>query len=1042
MFKVYKASAGSGKTTSLVAEYLSICLLHPDKFKNILAITFTNNATAEMKDRIIKTLSTFAFEPMSNYGISDKAIYDKLKKLNSAFGPMSESLFQEKAQKLLEAILDDYPNFSISTIDSFFQRILRSFALELGLNMNFNIEIDLDDCYNQTIDMVLNRLSKNDPDLSKRILFLVDRQMNTNGKWRLEKELKTTLASIYNEKSFEPIKGLSSLYNQASKDKQSNALTDAVTGIFKNQKDVKEQLKDKIDLLVKKIDSLGRDPSLFVSGSTGIFSWAHKLITDPMKVAGSNVQKALASNSVLKSATDASIQLHPEITSTCEQITKLQAENKKIEVLASHASTLLLLFDLKATMDEIKIHDNLFYLSEANSRIYEEIKDDETPYIFEKVGNKFSHFFIDEFQDTSKLQWLNIKPLIFNALSSQDYNQQSGTGILFGDVKQSIYRFRNGDSSLLNELSTSQGYKKGFDNKVDDNDFKLELLGTNYRSSRQVINFNNKFFKYLSKDVFSSEKLKEYYADVEQENPSEKEGFVHIHFKEEGEEKDYLYKQCLHCVEDSISRGYTYKDIAILSKGNETSSNIANYLTDNNIPVISSDSLLLCTSEQVLLIINTLRYILNPHDKLAQLGIAEFFCHDTLSKAAQIIGTQNDFSALLVAINQNLSSRQITAIDSEKLLNIQHLSALPVFTLVKEIIRIYHLTENDAYVIALLDAIFANFNSQFSDLTQFLTWWEEHGTGLSISSSKDTNAVTVITIHKSKGLQYPIVIYPMTRYRSGNGAVTAWVKTNEEDKATNLPYLLVNTSQTALAGTEYAQVAIEEEEMTIIDNVNVLYVAHTRAIDGLHIITERQGEGNYAKFLSKYLEQAYIEADKESPSDFWLGDKNFQNTKKNIQEECVEAIHQIYVSDFTLQSKEIAYNHIITTQQEIGIFIHDFLARLTAFPQNDEEIEAVTASLAPEEKRITTAIIKRINEDDSLSPYFAPGVKVLNENTILCSDGQLRRPDRIVFMDDEVMVIDYKTGKEHESYQQQLNEYCQLLEEMGYKNVKSKIIYL
>lgn len=1041
MFKVYKASAGSGKTTSLVAEYLSICLLRPEKFKNILAITFTNNATAEMKERIIKTLTTFAFEPRSSFSTSDQAIFGKLKTFNSSFESLSESDFQKKAQNLLQMILDDYPSFTISTIDSFFQRILRSFALELGLNMNYNVEIELNECYNQTIDMVLNRLSKDDPDLSKRILFLVDRQMNTSGRWHLEKELKQTLQSIYDEKSFEPIKGLSEMYNHQNNDSGNNALTDAVRDIYERQKQAKDKLKVEIDHIIQLIDSIGSDASLFISGTTGIFSWAHKLSKEPLREISKNVQKALSSDSVLKKATPASLSLHPDIVATCDRISILQAENKKIGIIASHASSLLLLFDLKATMDEIKIHDNLFYLSETNGRIYEEIKDDEAPFIYEKIGNRFSHFFIDEFQDTSKLQWENIKPLIFNSLSSEDFNHESGSAILFGDVKQSIYRFRNGDSRLLNELSTVEGYISNFDRKVDADSFKIEALDTNYRSSRQVIDFNNKFFKYLSETVFESEKLKTYYADVTQKNPSSKEGFVHIHFKGEEESGDYLCEQSINCVREALSQGYEYKDIAILTKANITGSVIANYLTDNNIPVVSSDSLLLYTSEQVALIVNTLRYILNSQDKLAQLAIAEYFCHDNLSQAADIIGTHNSFHEFLQILNNDILPKG-KEIDIERLTNVQLLMSMPVFTLVKEIIRIYRLTENNAYVIALLDAVYANFNSQFSDLTQFMTWWEELGVRLSISSSKDTNAVIVTTIHKSKGLQYPIVIYPMTRYRYGNGSETAWVKTKEGEEMTNLPYLLVNTSQSALSGTEYAQTADDESEMTIIDNVNVLYVAHTRAVDGLHIITDQNDKGNYSKFLNNYLQQEGIKPESDSSLDYWLGDRDFSKQKKNIPEEASQTIEQIYVSDFTLQSEEITYNQLVTTQQEMGIFIHDFLARLTAFPQTDAEIEMTTSTLDPEEKRVISAIIKKINEDPSLKPYFAPGVKVLNENTILRADGQLRRPDRIVFLDDEVMVIDYKTGKENEAYQRQLDEYCNLLESMGYSNVKSRIIYL
>ena len=211
MFKVYKASAGSGKTTSLVVEYLSLCLLNPKKFRHILAVTFTNNATAEMKDRIVKTLTAFAFVTPDSFSKSDKAIYNILKKLPD-FENVSDLVLQQKAKALLKEILYDYPNFSISTIDGFFQRIIRSFAFELGLNMNFNIEIDLSDCYNKTVDMLMNKLSKSDKSLFNRFMFLVDRQMNEKGRWQLEGELKAMLATINNESAYEATKALDRFY--------------------------------------------------------------------------------------------------------------------------------------------------------------------------------------------------------------------------------------------------------------------------------------------------------------------------------------------------------------------------------------------------------------------------------------------------------------------------------------------------------------------------------------------------------------------------------------------------------------------------------------------------------------------------------------------------------------------------------------------------------------------------------------------------------------------------------------------------------------
>ncbi len=1061
MFKVYKASAGSGKTTSLVAEYLSLCLLNPKKFKHILAVTFTNNATAEMKERIIKTLQAFAFASPDTLTGSNKAIYNILKK-DIRFQQLDSEAFQLKASVLLREILYDYPNFSISTIDSFFQRIIRSFAFDLGINMNYNVEIDLNDCYNQTVDILLNKLSKDDASLSNRVLRLVDKQMEEKGKWKLEKFLKKELATIYNEKAFEPAKALGELYQRKIMidGRESNSLEEIVLDL-NSLKDVKvKTLKTAVEKLTQLLMSLGDDPSLFIQGSKGVWGWVKALAENPQKTPGSLVKKAIDAESVLKKPSVEDKQLQPAIVDAYNMVLEAQLDLCDVGVVTKYSSSLLLLFDLKNIMDDIKLRDNLFFLNEANGRIFDEIKDVDTPYIYEKIGNKYSYFFIDEFQDTSKMQWEDFKPLIKNALSGINQFNESGDTILFGDVKQSIYRFRNGDSSLLNQLSSYEGLRLNFQyDLVEKKDFKLIPLDTNYRSSKAVIEFNNQFFKYLCKNHFSgNELLNHYYEDVEQHIPSQKDGYVYVRFETEEDTDEYLQVETLNAINDALARNYNYSDIAVLSKANATCSSIANYLSQNNIPVISSDSLLLGSSAEVLLIINTLKYLLTPEDKLVQLSIAEYFCKDNLNEAIELISKAGGFTRFINTLKD--------WIDIDKLQDTNLLLSSPVFTIVKELLLVYRLSEADAYILAFMDAVYENFNARFSDLTQFLQWWEEKGRMLSITSSKENDAVTVMSIHKSKGLQFPVVIYPMRNYKRSNGMETAWVK--DDELRFKLPYFRVNTSKSALEGSHFAPIAVEEADMTSIDNINVIYVAHTRAADALYIITgnPEQRNGNYPKFLNGFIksldknETQYIAPSptgtekpvetERAPSplkEFWFGNKDFTNQKTAVETgygvSRQQGIEHLYSSDFTLRSEQLLCGSRRSEKQELGVFIHEFLSKLQVFPQNEEELsEMLSAIENTDDRRILGVAMLEIMNDPGLKPYFAPGVTVLNETSILLPNGQLRRPDRIVFLDDEVMVIDYKTGKENDDYQKQLDEYCALLEQMGYKNVHSRLIYL
>ena len=312
---------------------------------------------------------------------------------------------------------------------------------------------------------------------------------------------------------------------------------------------------------------------------------------------------------------------------------------------------------------------------------------------------------------------------------------------------------------------------------------------------------------------------------------------------------------------------------------------------------------------------------------------------------------------------------------------------------------------------------------------------------MSLTSSKETNAVTVTSIHKSKGLQYPVVIYPMKSYRQGNGMETVWCE-NELDDCP-LPYYIMDTSQSALSGSSFEALAEEERIMTDIDNVNVMYVAHTRAGDALYIITGNPtGRGNYAKFLGNYI-GSQQEEKQPLQKEYLFGDSLCHKKAPDKEKESQYTISQLYSSDFTLESKQLLAASDRSFKQELGVFIHDFLSKIETFPQTEEELAEILENMDnAADRQILQSVLHKIMNDASLQPYFAPGVEVMNETTIMNCDGQLRRPDRIVFLDDEVMVIDYKTGKENEVYQQQLEEYCGLLREMGYKNVKSMLLYV
>lgn len=1062
MFKTYKASAGSGKTTSLVGEYLAICLADTSKYRNVLAITFTNNATAEMKDRIIKTLDKFAFVPKAEWDGSTTAICQIMQKLEPS---LTDDLVPVRSQELLGKILYDYPNFSLSTIDSFFQRILRAFAFELDINMNFELEITLDDLYTQTIDVLLNRISNDEPALKKRILDLIFSQMEENGRWDINQKLESTLSTIYeDEESATPLAQLSAVEN----------LDEIINGLNKKQSETRNQLKKMAEEGAQYMDRTGLTETDFFQGKKGVFAWFHKFKPGEIQC-NSYVQQSISDPVERLCVKDnANIEIHNEIVRRIKAILEIQKPFVRREALLRNTRSISILFDLKNIMDEIRERDNKFFLAETNYKLYSELKEESSDFLFEKIGSRYSYFFIDEFQDTSKLQWEDMVPLLQNMLSSGNNKV-----ILFGDVKQAIYRFRNGDSRIFADLTNSVLTNEYFRLQPGDTKgvFKKEtLLDVNYRSGEHIVQFNNTFFQALpTLSTFPAdvaERYNSYYVDASQNidaaHKSEK-GLVTVRFKDEttNTREEFEDKFVYQCVKDALSRGYDYKDIAILSSGKETGLRLARMLAtspEGAIPVISSDSLLLSSSPQVSLIIATLRHILDSSDRLSCFNMLHLLTKhlhtakdDTPALLAQLISNATDFRDVLTryGIDYNRDEWQ----------------RLSLISIVHRIVERFKINNADPFVIALIDNVIEYSTKRVGEIGPFLDWWDEKSKNLALSSPEGINAITISTIHKSKGLQYPVVIIPKGGDKFGCATKTYWHTTTEAD-GIDLPCTLLNYKKGLNdigLGDDYK----EEMTMSYLDTFNLLYVAQTRPKEMLYILaTIPKGEKQYPKMLKEFLDRTAADAtegcsdesrkkfaenyhrDEEDENVHYYGDRQWRKpaTGENPQNHRESSIKEIHVSNFDASTLEVATAQRESIEQAIGNAVHDFLARLSNFPQNDAEIEALELGQHPFAVEIRNALHK-IVDDEHLRPYFATGVNVLNEVSILRGtadkedDTQLMyRPDRVALLKNETVVLDYKTGhpteRAREKYEEQVSGYVNLLQQMGYPNVHGELIFL
>lgn len=1025
MFTVYTASAGSGKTSRLVVEYLALTLPNPRKYKHILAITFTNNATAEMKGRILETLKIFAFEPYEQFSGPIKTIYQEIQKIIDPQNPEIPFPFyiRKKATELLQEILYDYDNFSISTIDTFFQKILRAFSFELGLNMNYTLEIQLDELHEQTVDLLLNKLSVDNKELSQRVLTLIESKIEESGKWKVEQDLIALLQNIFNEDSYFAIQALSKL-DKSEFDKSALQIT-LLRRKYKNK--IKEITQDYKTL----ITNINADPKIFDKLIKEIACYNSDYFYDFLN---KKYKKGIPS------------ELEPHLNHLIQLLDSLKQQYdllKEVTFFGKNLTQLALLIDLKGVIEEIKEQDNLFYLSETNGIIHDKIKDDDTPFIYEKMGNKFSYFFLDEFQDTSKLQMENLIPLIQNALSGYNEFKEKGETFLFGDVKQAIYRFRNGDSSLLYKLSKFVGYQEMINPLgASKEEYSLKLMDQNYRSTLSIVDFNNQFFQFMA-HLSHFEGLESYYADVFQNaDPKKDMGFVSIRFKNDQDHEDtnqYLLEQTLKTIRQLEEEKIPYGDMAVLVSSNKLGSSMGEFLSKNSVPVISSDSLMLSSSQEVMVIISTLYYLQNSNNKIARMMMGHFLIRnypELQNELFKNLKEEPDFYQFL--------NRFDVQISKEEWLN------TPLFTLVNKIIFIFKITENDPFIIMFLDQVDQFLKNSNGSIQNFIDWWEQNAEKLTLNAPTESNAVTISTIHKSKGLAYPIVIFPFTQYGYKYTKSDYWIK--DEKKVTGLPYSWVQLKNDDVPDS-YQFLLESEKRSTALDQLNKLYVVHTRPKDRLYIITKEKKSGNYSKFLGQFISENYPD-DQEQFFQYYYTDHQYSTelpssssipgkVDKNDQKTDI-AVSQIFVSPFTLSSAFLAFDFQKSwnEEQQRGIFIHQFLSELKRFPENEADIDLLIQETPEMYQEYLKKLLIKLIQETEFAPYFKNDLSVLNETSIISTDGTLLRPDRVIFGEDEVVVIDYKTGTPLPKHQEQIDLYCTKLKQMGYPKVVGKLIYL
>ena len=1031
-FIIYNASAGSGKTYTLVKTYLKVLLQsnYLDKFKRILAITFTNKAVAEMKERILKNLKEFASESM-------------LSKPSLLFQDIAEELdldyerLHKKSAFIHDAILNNYAAFDVVTIDTFTHRIIRTFAHDLKLPQNFEVVLDTDEILQEAVHNLIAKIGQEE-ELTALLVDYALQKTDDDKSWDIALDLMKTAKLLLNENEREHVLKL--------QEKSINDFKGLEKLIQEKIVDMEVQLKSCAQEILDYFQSQGIDKSCFLRGS--LFTYFTKIAAGDFgqKYDAAWQQNLIDGKPVYPKKIDTSLaslldSMQQRLIADFELTRQGVRQHMFLKDFKKSIVPLAVLSAVHKEIALIKEDQNVLLISEFNQIIAEEIKNQPAPFIYERIGERYQNYFIDEFQDTSMMQWQNLVPLAENALVSDPVQGEAHSLMLVGDAKQSIYRWRGGKPEQFIGLCEEE---RPF--YVDQNVVQLE---TNYRSYSEVIHFNNDFFTYVS-EAFTAQGHGQLYVEGNQQKENAKQGgYVNISFVEEDREaqKTLYQERVLEVIHEVIESGFSVKDICIITRTNSNGIAIADFLVEHDIDIVSSETLLLNKSATVRFIVAMLYGVLEPENKNYRIEIL----YQLYGRFQPSVDEHTFYTSLLSleihAFFEKLNEDLVLDFKSDLV------HTLPLYELVEELIRCFKLVaESDAYVQYFLDEILRFTQNHLTGLHGFLEYWEQKKDKLSIVASGGVDAVTIMSIHKSKGLEFPVVIYPFADldiYKEREPKM--WLPIDEETYG--VPEAYISARKESEHYTAVAQEMMWHRRTELeLDNINLLYVVLTRAKEQLYVISKKSvaknGEGkadNFAGYFINYLQKEGVWNEEQLVYEF--GDR-----ARLSEAEPLEKSQQLNYISSSRDSHELAVltksGYLWDTHQESAIekgnLIHLILSKINYKHEIEEAfhelvLEGVINELQAEELQ---PIISDVVHASGLSQYFELDYEVFNERPILTRSGAVLIPDRLVFKGIDAVIIDYKTGEYDVKHEEQLERYSDALIAMKYNVSKKILVYL
>ncbi len=1076
-FKIYRSSAGSGKTYTLAKDYLRLALRNPAYFRHILAVTFTNKATQEMKDRILRYLHDFSRGRQNE-------MYHELKD----YLQFNETQFQDRCQSVLSNILHSYTNFAVSTIDAFFQKVIRAFSREVGLYGGFTLELEQDKVLAVVIDRLLEEIGENQT-LTEWLIRFSEGKVDEGKSWDVRNDIRTLGYEVFKEhfKVIEP--GLI----------QASGTPQQLLPVVKEVRQIIAVFENYMKGLGEKGLSLMQQYQLevgdFAYSKTGVANYFNRLVEgndyepkNRVLLALDNVEawysKTSQKKDIIQQAVEAGLiaWLNDAVDYYNKQFFFYESAREVLRNLYTYG----ILSDITRKLREYKQENDVMLISDAAHFLKEIIDDNDSPFIYEKVGSFYHHFLIDEFQDTSGFQWQNFKPLVENSLA------EGYSNMVVGDVKQSIYRWRGGDWKLLLD---------GIQNEMPDGYIQAAELAHNFRSKYHVVTFNNQLFataagmlKNKLSEIISAvddeplqakllpeaAKIEAAYQQVKQQ-PTQtgaevKKGCIHMtfladSFEEDGTKtgwKEKVNRRIPEILEDLQDQGVSLKDIALLVRNARDGKAIADFLLDFRqsdqakqeylYDVVSNEALFLQAAPSIQLLINIFKYLVNPQDQVARVSVAYEYQRYVINNEE----VAND-DLVFAKDEETLEAYLPEAFRKQRNL----LNKIPLFELVERLIEIFELHKLSgelAYIQAFQDYVLNFTGKEKDDISSFLSWWEDNAHKLAIQVSDDIDAVQILTIHKSKGLQFKVVIIPYLNWELDHDTRKSnilWSKSAAEpfSKFGYFPLRYSNNLKNTVFKADYYQ----EMVLSYMDNLNLLYVAFTRAEDGLFAFGNQPSKtrqtqqkiNDVAALVHHILTDAemVMTIDDDDQTTFKLGSiADISSSGKETEQTHTITLNEYHTSSWRhkLAIRQRAgelFTEVVEERQSkinYGLLIHELLSRIKHKDNLEKALQDLLLEgvIGQNEQNLLHQKITKLWQVPSVDAWFSTDWEVKTEVPILPKTGEMSRPDRVMIRGQQAIIVDFKTGERKSRDRQQVIEYADLLKAMGFAEIEGYLLYI